>query len=172
MPVPSRILVGVILSAHGVRGDVKIRSLTDDPEAIFSYQLTDKTGRKKYSITRRGGNEKAYVASINGIQDRNEAELLRNTELFADASELPKKSSTEYYYTDLKGLEARTENGKVYGRVINVYNFGAGDIIEIERGDGEQEMLPFRAPFVGDVHTDKGYLVVTPPEYVEGEKNA
>lgn len=164
----SKVLVGLILAAHGVRGDVKIRSYTDEPEAIFSYALTDKTGRKKYSITRRGGNAQAYVASI-GLKDRNEAELLRNTELYADAGELPEKSSTEYYYTELKGLEARTTNGKAYGRVVNVYNFGAGDIIEIERAGGELEMLPFRAPFVGDVDTNGGYLMVTPPEYVEGE---
>jgi 16S rRNA processing protein RimM len=153
-----------------VRGDVKIRSYTEEPEAIFSYRLTDKTGRKSFSLTRRGGNAQAYVAGIEGITDRNEAELLRNTELYAAADELPQKASNEYYYTELKGLEARIPSGKVYGRVINVYNFGAGDIIEIERKNGELEMLPFKAPFVGDVYTAGGYLIITPPEYVEGEK--
>ena len=164
----SRILVGVILAAHGVRGDVKIRSLTSEPEDIFSYPLSDKTGRKTFKITRRGGNAQAYIASIEGLKDRNEAELLRNTELYTEASLLPKKSN-EYYYTDLKGLEARLQNGKAYGRVVNVYNFGAGDIVEIERKDGELEMLPFRDPFVGEVDTARGYMIVTPPEYVEGE---
>lgn len=153
-----------------MRGHVKIRSYAENPEAIFSYALTDQSGKRKFLLTRLGGNAKAFIAAIEGIADRSAAELLKGTELYADTSQLPVKKDNEWYYGELTGLEVRLEDGTIYGHVAQIYNFGAGDILEIKHPDGNLEMLPFREPFVGKIHTDKGYLEVRPPEYVEEDK--
>jgi len=154
-----------------VRGQVKIRCFTGNPENILSYQpLTDASGGRAFKLTRRGIQNKLIIASIDGINDRNEAELLKGTELFAPASALPAKTENQWSHDELTGLEARISDGRVYGRVIGLYNFGAGDILEIELAEGKTEMLPFKKPFVGNIRPDEGYLIVFPPEYVEAKE--
>ena len=161
--------VGQITSAHGIRGQVKLRSFTQDPDDIFTYSpLTDKKG-KPYVLKREGYKEQLFIASIQGVTDRNAAELLKGTLLYAAAISEAEKEENQWFYSELKGLEARLENGDSYGKVIAVHNFGAGDIIEIERTDGSAEMIPFKPAFVGDIETEKGYLVIFPPEYLEGD---
>jgi 16S rRNA processing protein RimM len=155
------IRIGIITAAHGIRGEVKVCSFTDPAGAIFSYDLTDASGGRKFHLSKKGGNEKAFIASVEGISDRNKAELLAGTELFTLESELPEKNR-------LIGLEARLPDGSVYGRITQLYNFGAGDIMEIELKGGKTEMLPLNDDFLGDIHADEGYAVVFPPEYMEG----
>lgn len=161
---PTLIHIATITGAHGIRGEVKIRSAAD----LFSYKtITDESGKRAFTLTKRGTTKEGFIASLAGVENRNEAELLKGAKLYAPASSMPKKKDTEWYYGELKGLEAWLENGEYYGRVIGVYNFGAGDIIEIEREDQKTEMLPLIEPFVGDIHEKQGYLIVTPPDYVE-----
>jgi len=153
--------IGVINSAHGVRGQVKIFPFTDD---FFSHSpITDATGKRIFKLTRQGVKDKQLIASIDGITDRNEAELLKGVELFAPASD-----ETSQY--SLIGLEARLTDGNVYGRVTGVHNFGAGDILDLELDNQKTEMLPLRDEFVGGIHVDEGYLVVFPPDYVEAKE--
>jgi len=179
----SFIRIGIIGAAHGIRGEVKIRSFAEPPEAIFSYPLTDASGKRQfiiYSPRKRGehkggsfpplappasgrGKKQTFIAGVKGIGDRNAAELLKGTELFALASELPEKNR-------LVGLEARLKDGRVYGKITQLYNFGAGDIIEIKLVNGKMEMLPLSDAFIGDIHIDKGYVIVFPPDYIEEEK--
>ena len=153
----------MITSAHGVRGQVKIHSFIDDPESLLTATLTDASGRKPFKLTKYGIKDALLIVSIEGVHDRNEAELLKGTELFAPAT--PENSGNP-----LEGMEARLLDGNVYGRVIGIYNFGAGDILDIELGNGKSEMIPLNDDFVGGVHIEEGYLVVFPPEYVESGK--
>ena len=155
--------IGVITSVHGVRGQVKVYPLTDDPKALFSTVLSDASGKRQFKLKREGVKDKLFIASIDGITDRNDAELLKNIELFAPASEHTSVADT------LTGLEARLLDGNKYGRVIGVYNFGAGDILDIELTNGKTEMLPLREEFVGDINVNEGSLVVYPPDYVEAK---
>jgi 16S rRNA processing protein RimM len=166
----STVKVGVISSAHGIRGQVKLHSYLANPEDIFTCPvLTDKTGRRTFAITLQGRKDNPFIVSIDGVTDRNAAEMLKGIELYGDIKSASKPKKNQWYYSDLKGLEARLSNGKIYGKVLAVYDFGAGDIIEIEFEGGKTEMLPFRESFFGEVNVKKGYLVVIPPEYVEGE---
>jgi 16S rRNA processing protein RimM len=156
------VIVGIITAAHGVRGQVKIRSLTDNPEDIFTCGvLTDASHKRTFTIARNGGTGQTLIASIEGIADRNAAELLRGTTLFAPAGAAPKSLSRE-----LTGLEVKLPDGKVDGRVTGVYNFGAGDVVEIKKTNGKSEMLPFNKKFA---EIKKDYLIVHPPEYVEAK---
>jgi len=163
--------VGVITSAHGIRGQVKIHTFTDLPEDILSRgTLTDEKGTREFKLTLHGRKEELLIAAIEGITDRNEAELLKGKTLYGRASARPAKGKDAWYQDELIGLKAQLSDGTVYGKVIGIYNFGAGDIIEIEHEKDKTEMIPFKEPFVGDVHTDRGYIIVTPPEYLEAKE--
>lgn len=160
--------VGVITSAHGIRGQVKLRSFTQTPDAIFAYApLTDKSGKRQFSLKRDGYKDQLFIATVEGIDTRGGAESLKGTELYAMLAKTPPAGENQWLYSDLEGLQARLEDGSPYGAVTGVYNFGAGDIIDIERMDGLSEMLPFSKEFVGEVKPDEGFLVVFPPDYVE-----
>lgn len=165
------IKVGLITASHGVRGQVKLRSFTEEPADLLSYTpLTDSTGKRQFKFTSQGIKGDSLIVSIEGIADRNASDLLKNTAIYAPASALPEKEEGTWYSSDLIGLEARTPDGKAYGSITAVHNYGAGDIIELELVSGGNEMLPFKAPFVGEIYVDKGYVEVTPPEYI-GEKD-
>lgn len=167
----SLVLVGVIASAHGVKGQVKIKFFHDRPDELLARnQFSDATGRRIFRLKKQGVKDNLFIASINGVEDRNAAEILKGTQLYSAPSKAEKGKPNQWSYKELLGLEARLENGKAYGRVINIYNFGAGDIIELQLQDGQTEMLPFAHAFTGAVHPDKGYLIVSPPDYVETEE--
>ena len=161
MSKPRQVEVGIITGAHGIKGQVTVFSHTTPPEAIADMQLHHKSGDAcKLKIT--GHKKNILIANINDVRDRNAAELLKGSKLFADAnaSNLPAKST-------LPGLPAYTKDGKLYGTILQVHNFGAGDIVEIEKPDGETEMLPLAKGFAEIVDN---IVVVTPPEYMEVNK--
>lgn len=163
---PGQVQVGVIASAHGLRGQVKLRSLMTQPADIFTLPISDSKGRV-YRLTAHGGHEALLIVSVDGVNDRNSAELLKGTLLFAPLSALPPPDETQWYAEELIGLEARTSDGIVYGRIIEVMNYGAGDILDIELAGGGSEMLPLREGFVGEINPQGGYVIVHPPEYAE-----
>ncbi len=164
MTRPDSIQVGIITSAHGIRGQVKIRSFTDNPKDIATLgALTDAKG-KSFAIKLHGGTDKALIASVEGITDRNTAELLRGTALYAPAG---KFKDTRHA---MIGLSARTADGKNYGTIIATHNFGAGDIVEIEKSDGTTEMLPLQEHFIR-LSDDKTHAVIQLFEFVESSDN-
>jgi 16S rRNA processing protein RimM len=162
--------VGFIASAHGVRGQVKIRCFLDSPEELFAcHPLHDHLGGRHFKLTRYGIQKELVIAAIEGVTDRNEAERLKGTELYTPALPDDTEQDNQWSYADLTGLQARLRNGSPYGTVSGVFNFGAGDILEIETADGRTEMLPFRHAYVGDIDVEAGVLVVFPPDYLEPE---
>lgn len=162
----SSVRIGVITAAHGIRGQVKIRSFAEPPDSITQYKLTDESGKRSFIVKLHGGAAPLFIASIEGIGDRNAAELLKGTTLHAPLDALPGQAQQRHR---LIGLAARRENGQDYGTIIAVHNFGAGDIIEIELPGGQTEMLPLNENFVEKIDTRAGYVVVHPPEYIENK---
>jgi 16S rRNA processing protein RimM len=145
-----------------------LRSFTDSPKTILSYTpLTDKTGTRQFSLICDGVKGDDLIVRVEGITDRNAAELLKRTELFAPASALPPKEEDSWYHSELVGMQGFTADGKAYGRVITVHNYGAGDILEFEFEDGSTEMLPFKKEFIGTVDEAQKRIEVFPPEYLD-----
>lgn len=164
------IRLGVISSVHGVRGQVKIRSFTAHPEDMTAYgPLRDSSGRV-YGISITGGTNDALIASIDGITSRDEAEKLRNTELFVPRSALPEPGDNQFYHEDLIGLMAVTEDGKDFGRLIAISNFGAGDIAVLKLKDGDEEYLPFNKTTFPVIDIKNKKLVVLPPEILNDDE--
>ncbi|MDR3475620.1 MAG: ribosome maturation factor RimM [Devosia sp.] len=169
---PQRLLMGRIGAAHGIRGEVRIQSFTEEPLALKDYGALS-TNRPGLTVTIEAARAttNVLVARLKGVNDRNAAERLNGVELYIDRERLPEiKDEDDFYVADLIGLEARGKDGAVLGKVLAVPNFGAGDILEIGGGpSGETRLIPFSRAAVPEVHVTEGYVVVDPPIEVEGE---
>jgi 16S rRNA processing protein RimM len=160
-----KICVGLIAGAHGVRGLVRLRSFTDDPKAMVSYGLlTDESGARKFTVTLKDVVKDHFTASIDGVTDREAAEELRGTRLYAARAKMPKTKTREYYAGDLLGLAARDVNGAEYGTVLDVHDHGAGVFLEIGGTRKDSFMLPFTDPCVPEVDAENGIVTVAVPE--------
>lgn len=167
-----KILMGHIAGAHGLRGEVLVKSYAQAPEDIGAYgPLTEeKTGRelevKVLRVTPKG-----VVARIAGITDRNAAEALKGARLMVDRERLPEPEEDEYYHADLIGLHAVNAAGVAIGRVVGVPNFGAGDLLEIALAGSQKTVLvPFTTAFVPEVDFAGGRMVVAMPVAVGEEE--
>jgi len=163
-----QVLVGAVAGAHGVRGLVRIKSFTDDPAAVAAYgPLSDEGGRRRFRLTVVGRIKGGVIARIDGVADRTAAEALRGLRLYVPREALPAVEAGEYYRVDLIGLKAELADGTVFGRIVDVQNYGAGDVLEIERPDGATELLPFADRTVPVIDLAAGRVVVDPPVPVE-----
>lgn len=175
-PDKNRVLLGQIGAAHGIRGDVKLRTYTEDPEAIATYgPLSDKSGHRTFEIKIVRITRQGVIAHIIGVDDRTSVEQLNGTELYVARNKLPNTDTAEFYHVDLIGLRASTTEGMFVGTVTAVHNFGAGDILEIvpaSRADGQPAslLLPFTNAAVPHVDLDAGTLTIDPPELIEGDE--
>lgn len=168
--VEGRLCVAVIAGAHGVRGDVRIKSFTDDPEGLAAYgPLTDKTGAREFQIKIHGLARDLLRAHIKGVDDRNAAEALAGVELYIERGLLPEPEEDEFYHSDLIGLKAVLEGGSDYGVVRALHDFGAGDVIEIVLAAGGTVILPFTKAVVPSVELEAGIVVIAPPDEVEAK---
>jgi 16S rRNA processing protein RimM len=159
-----RVCVGVITGAQGVRGAVRLKSFTAEPESIADYgPLQDERGERRFALRLVGSAKGVLIAMITGIDDRDRAAALRGLRLYLPRSALPPPEEEEYYHADLIGLEAALSDGTVLGTVRAVHDFGAGDMLEIERSKGPPVMVPFTRAVVPVVDLEAGRLVVDPP---------
>lgn len=160
------ILVGRFGAPHGVAGEVRLQSFTSIPRAIASYRpLFDASGTRQFSIVSlRLFKDTVFIAKIAGIIDRMSAGSLTNAELFVPRNALPGLEEEEYYVADLIGLSACTEAGETFGKVVDVLNFGGGDILEIVRTGGSQTVFwPFKKEIFPHINLTAGRLTVVPP---------
>lgn len=131
----SRILVGKIVAPQGIRGEVRVQTYSDNPNDFKNFAvISDKFKVGDFKFVRAVPNSPVIIAKINGIDNRNMAEMLRGTELFIGRDDLPQLNEDEYYQTDLIGLSVN-RRGNIIGRVACIQNYGAGDILELENGD-------------------------------------
>lgn len=160
-----RICVGEIVAAHGLRGEVKIKSFTAVPEDLAGYApLTDEAGEKEFPLRLRSSTKNMLIASIKGVDNRAAAEKLRDMKLYVSRAQLPQVEKGRFYVADLRGLKAVDEAGIEFARVTDVHNFGAGDILVIENAEGREWLLPFKPPFAHTPDVKAGQVVVNIPE--------
>ena len=162
-PPDARILLGRIHGAFGVRGEVKLESFTEPLSAILRYQpwtLRDAQGRERTLEGARGRETaKGLVATFPGVEDRDAAEALRGSEVWAPRSALPPARPGEYYWVDLEGLRVANTEGVELGTVSHLFSTGANDVLVVQ---GERErMIPFLEPdYIVTVDFDAGRVTV------------
>ena len=163
-----RICVAQIGAAHGIRGEVRLRSFTGEPTAIASYgPLESEDGAQRFTIETLRPAKDHFVARLEGVSDRNAAEQLTNLRLYVARDRLPPAGDGEFYHADLVGLAAVTPDGAALGTVTAVHNFGAGDVIEIKPASGEALLVPFTDAAVPEIDLAAGRMVVVPLTAVE-----
>lgn len=159
-----RIALGKIVGAHGVKGLVKILPFGEDPMLMETLGpvFSGESGDDTLSITmKNSAGNKVWLAEVDGVSDRNAAEVLRGRILYIDAEKLPKiAEENSYYHKDLIGLTVVDENEREIGTVIGVDNFGAGDLFEIRPRQGKSFYLPFKTDFVTRVDLENKTLHV------------
>ncbi|HJR75002.1 MAG TPA: ribosome maturation factor RimM [Luteimonas sp.] len=158
-----RVLLGRIVGAFGVRGELKLESFTEPKTAIFRYQpwtLRDAQGRERASQGARGRETpKGVVATLPEVADRDAAEALRGTEVWVARSALPPPKEGEYYWIDLEGLRVVNREGAEFGRVSHLFSTGANDVLVVQ-GDRER-MIPFLMPdYIVSIDFGAGLIVV------------
>jgi 16S rRNA processing protein RimM len=160
-----RVLLGEIGAAQGLKGEVRLRSYTQDPSAIAGYGALDDDHGRRIEIESLRVTPKALIARIKGVTTREGAEALNHTKLYIERARLPEREEDEWYHTDLIGLEAVDRDGATIGAVVAVQNFGAGDLIEVKPAKGGATVLvPFTRDTVPEVDVEGGRLVLVPPE--------
>ncbi len=164
-----RVLVGRLGAAHGVKGEIRLKSFTQNPADIANYPaLSDAAGTRSFTIEAlRPIKDDMCVVRLAGVRDRSAAEALTNLDLFVDRADLPAPDEDEFYYADLIGLRAELADGTLFGTVLRVMNYGGGDILEIAPPAGETILLPFTKAVVPRVDVAGGRVLVDPPEEIE-----
>jgi 16S rRNA processing protein RimM len=162
----ARICLGQIGAAHGVRGEVRLRSFTADPEAIADYGPLETEDGRVVRIKSLRAAKDHFVAQLKGITDRDAAEQLTNVKLYVARERLPKPSEPdEFYHADLIGLVVVDRAGATRGTVVAVHNFGAVDLIEVKPTDrNTTQLLPFDEATVPAIDLAAGRLVIVEPE--------
>ena len=163
-PEVARVCVGRIAGAHGVRGEVRIASYTDDPHDIASYgPVSDEEGGRRFTIKPVRMAKSHLVARIEDVDDRNAAEALRGVTLYVARAALPEPEDDEFYWEDLVGLRAETTGGEPLGAVLSVQDYGAGIMLEVGESPRLATLVPFTRDIVPSVDLNAGLLSIDPP---------
>ena len=159
------VLLVAVIGAVGLKGEVRAKLFTATPDALPRYRsLHTAQGRTLVITAFRPSKEGEAVIAFEGVGDRDAAEALKGAELYVDRAMLPETGEDEFYHADLIGLEARDGEGRVLGKVAALHNFGASDVIELIRSDGDSVHLAFTRETVPVLNIEAGYIVVAVPE--------
>jgi 16S rRNA processing protein RimM len=154
------VVLAAVAGAHGVTGEVRLKLFAESLDSLKRHKsYNDGALTLKSLRPHKGG----AIARFAEIADRNAAEALRSTLLTVPRSELPQLADGEYYHSDLIGLPCISTDGTELGTCIAVENFGAGDILEIEKPDRKRFMVPMNAKAV----PEWGRHIVVDASFVE-----
>jgi 16S rRNA processing protein RimM len=165
-----RLCVGVVIGAHGVKGQLRIKSFTADPLDLTRYgPLETESGERWRLKGAKAGVKGVVTAQVDAISDRDGAEAKKGVKLFVERKALPAPDEEEFYVSDLIGLKAWDVEGAELGTVTAVFDFGAGDVIEVKGAAGEL-LVPFTSWAVPIVDVKAGRIVIDPPVMAEEEE--
>lgn len=171
MTVEEKICLGAVVGVHGIRGEVKVKAFTEDERSLAKYGVVrNEDGTREFDLKIVGRSKELLRVKIKGVEDRNTAETLIGTGFYIERSRLPEPEEDEFYHADLIGLEARGADGERIGTVNALYNFGAGDLIELKTADGSLEMLPFTRQYVPTIDVKNGFIIVEMMQFAPDER--
>lgn len=161
-PAPDMVLLGRIGAAHGIAGAVRVKPFTANPLALGDYgELVAPDGRT-FRVRKLRPAREVLVVEFAGVNDRTAAEALNGTELYVPRDRLPAAADDEFYHADLVGLAVVAPSGETIGTVVAVQNYGAGDLIEVERTTGGTVLVPFTRAAVPEIDFKTRRVVINP----------
>ena len=143
-----RVALAAVAGAHGIKGEVRLK-LFGSLEGLAAQEVV-LIGARSFALSSVKGSGKGAIARLEGLADRSAAEGLRGQLVEVDRAALPPLEEGEYYHADLIGLTCFSEKDETIGSVIGVENFGAGDLLDIEKVDGKRSLIPFK-PGIADL---------------------
>ena len=164
------VLLGEFGRAHGLKGEVRLKSHTGDPQAIAAYRPLTASNGKTFSLKNvrpaPGGAPDLLIAVVDGVTTREGAEALNRVELYVAREKLPPPDEEdEFLLADLIGLSVQNEAGEIIGTVVDVPNYGGGDLLEIAPvPSGATAFLPFTKAFVPSVDVTEKRIIAAPPD--------
>jgi 16S rRNA processing protein RimM len=160
------IFVGAIAGAFGVKGEVRLKSFTSEPEAIADYgPIFTEDGTRFFDVSLTGRLKNALSAKLSGVHTKEQADAIKGLQLFVPRSKFPQLPDDEYYYADLVGLGVFDAGGAQLGTVQSVQNHGASDILEIlQPGTSATVLLSFTQKSVPTVDTKAAKIIIDPPD--------
>ena len=162
--ITGRLPIGAVASAHGVRGQFKVKPFTSAPRDIASYGPVW-AGDRQLTLTICGMTANGLViVSAPEVTDCVMAQALRGTPLEVDRAALPEAGDDELYHADLIGMTAEALDGAVLGRLVALHDFGAGEIAEVKPAKGQSLMLPFDPAHVPEIDIEAGRIILDPPD--------
>ena len=155
------VLMAVIGAAHGIKGEVRVKSFTGDPEALGDYGPLLTADGRVFEILGLRPQKEVVVVRFKGVKDRNAAEALAGTELFVDRSALPPVADEEeFYHADLVGLAVIDTEGVRIGTVKTMHDYGGGDIVEVALTGARSVLVPFTKAAVPAIDIGAGTMTV------------
>ena len=158
------VLMGTVGAAQGLRGEVRVKSYTLDPTALGDYGHLHAEDGRTFEVLEVREAKNVVVVRFRGVNDRNAAEALNGLDLYIERDNLPDEEldEDEFYYADLEGLEAVDEAGRSHGTVSGIFDFGAGDLLEL-KGPGKRPVLiPFSEAAVLEIDLESGRILIDP----------
>ena len=164
MPAAGLEAAGVVVAAHGVQGLVRVKTFTETTEALDAYgPLFDADGKRTFELRVVEARETVAIARIKGVSDRNAAERMKGLMLYLRREALPEAEEDEFFHADLIGLTAELDGARI-GEVKALFDYGAGDLIEIDLDAGGAPLvLPFTEAAVPEIDLEEGVVRITPP---------
>jgi len=164
----SRVCVGVIVGAQGIKGAVRVKSFTEQAADIGRYgPVEDEAGVRRWGLSVLGEAKGLVNVRLEGVADRDAAEALKGTRLLVPRDRLPQTGEDEFLHADLLGMPVETPDGVSLGTVKAVLDFGAGEVVELTGG----LMVPFTRAAVPVVDVKARRMVVVPPDFAPEEES-
>ena len=161
--------VGAIAGSFGVNGEVRLKSFCSEPSDISVYNpLISEDGSKSFQLEITGQLKIGLSAKIDGIVNKEQAEQLKGTRLYAERHRFPTLNSGEYYHADLIGLKTKDMKSNEIGRVEALHDYGAGPILEIYIDQiGSTVLIPFTEKSVPNIDLKEKCIIIDPPEILK-----
>lgn len=161
---PENVCVGVVTGARGLKGELRVKSFTADPDDIFAYgPVSDERGAQTFEGRISGHGKDHLLVFLKGVTDRNRADELKGTRLYVGRDALPAPEEDEFCHANLIGLAAELSDGEAYGHVRGVLDVGGGASLEIASPQGIV-MVPFTKAAVPSVDIANGNVIIDLPE--------
>lgn len=158
-----RLEIGQIINTFGIKGEVKVFPLTDDIKRFDNLETVYVKTKKEsqlYNIESIKYHKNFVLIKFKGINTVEQAEILRNSYLEVDREQAIPLNEGEYFIADLIGLEVYSDEGKLIGKVDDIYNTGANDIYVVKDDLGKQTLLPGIKDVIKNVDLEKGQIIV------------
>lgn len=165
----NKVLLAKIVTTKGLRGELKLKSFTEDPLSIVDYEVFN-DNNASFKIMDAYIHKGVVVVKIAGIDSIEKAEKLVGDNLYINRDEMPELEEDDFYYVDLIGLDVLNSLGKKIGIVSAIYNHGAGDLLDIKLVDESSELILFTKENVPEIDVSKGFIRVADINYVESKE--